>query len=247
MTPTAVARQQHATAHSAHAPAPALRRHRSRRGDRSLQLFGPGHRGRLDRCRSPGAHAHRTSGPGAPGFIRGDPASRFRRSTGPGGVTRGGDDALQHLLGPIRPCPYRPRAGRRQLADPVLGGEARRRAADRARQHHASERRLALAVFQGEGLGRARPGRSGGSLRGPPTGHSLRWRRRAPQQHRLAAAPPAGLRRGRAGRLPDPRHPHRRPGAALRAQGSRAATTASPMPWAPSGRPSSNWSLRSGT
>ncbi len=49
-------------------------------------------------------------------------------------------------------------------------------------------------------------------LRRAPPRHPLRRGRRPSQQHRLAPAPPAGVRRGRSGRLPHPTHPRRRPG-----------------------------------
>ena len=54
-----------------------------------------------------------------------------------------------------------------------------------------------VRLLPGQGRGRARARRGGRALRGAPARHPLRRRRGAAQQHRLAPAPPPGLRRRR--------------------------------------------------
>ena len=72
--------------------------------------------------------------------------------------------------------------------------------------------------------------------------HPLRRRRRPDQQHRLAAAAPARLRRGRQGRLPDPAGAHRRPGRARGRRRARSAPTRWSTRWARIDPRSSSWS-----
>ena len=82
----------------------------------------------------------------------------------------------------------------------------------RARLDHPSEHHVPLPLFPGKGRGGEGARRSGRLLRRAPPRHPLRRGRRPSQQHRLAPAPPAGVRGGRSGRLPHPTHPRRRPG-----------------------------------
>ena len=134
-------------------------------------------------------------------------------------------------------------ARRRQLPHPLLRGPPRRRAS--ASCTCRSPTRASpppTRYFRGKAEVERVLAEVGRPLRRPPPRHPLRWGRRAPQQHRLAAAAPAGLRRGRPGRLPHPPHPRRRPGSPERGGRRASAPTRSSTPWAPNARPSSSWS-----
>ena len=68
----------------------------------------------------------------------------------------------------------RSRAGRRQLEGALPGRQAGRGRADRAREHHAPQQQLALAVFPGQGAGGARPRRERRLVRHRSPSHPLR-------------------------------------------------------------------------
>ena len=179
-----------------------------------------------------GPHPHRPSRAGGrPVRDRGAGAG-LRRPGRPGGVAGRRHDAVQHLLGALRPRPGRPRPGGGQLPRPVPGGPPRRRGQDRPRFRPPPLGRLALPVLPGQGPGRKGPGRDGPSLCRPAAVGALRRARRAAQQHRLVAAAVARFRRGRRRRLPGtarststtwPPWPWRR---------RRGRTTARSTPWA---------------
>ena len=100
------------------------------------------------------------------------------------------------------------------------GGGPGRRPAHRARLDHPRRPGLPVPVLPRQGRGRAPPE----ATTGVP--HAIvrpvilfGGRRRAAQQHRVAAAPPAGVRGRRPRRLPGTAHPRRRPGQALHRAG----------------------------
>ena len=108
---------------------------------------------------------------------------------------------------------------------PVRRRRPRRNPAHRARLDHPRRPGLAVPVLQRQGRGRGAPARPGRPVRDRPARHLLRRRRRPAQQHRVAAAPAAGVRHRRPGRLPRAPHPRRRPGPALPAARRGAPTT----------------------
>ncbi len=67
--------------------------------------------------------------------------------------------ALQHVLGAFRARPDRPRRRSREQPDPVRGGNARRRRANRARLDHQSFVGFAVSVLSRQGRGRTDPRR----------------------------------------------------------------------------------------
>ena len=195
---------------------PARRRHRPGRGDRGVQLLGTGDRRSAPVGRAGPADPHRPSRARRAGQPGGDQGARLRRPHRTGRVIARCHHSLQHLLGPLPLRPSGLRAGRGQLTNLVPGRPPSGRPPHRPHQHHPSLGRVALWVLPGQGAGRAGAGRGRGSVRHRPARHPVRARRGAPQQHRLAAPPAAGLRRRRPRSVPRPAHSRRRPGPAVR-------------------------------
>jgi len=243
MTPPATPAQAQAPAPPSPSP--------SRRVDTGLdvvtepQLFGSCHRGRLTdagrRVRT--LTGHPAEHPRVHPWKSASSISTinwawWRRSRG--------DDALQHVLvrfahaGSITSC-------RRQLTDPVLGGEARRRTADRCTSASRTRAWIRLAVFQGERPWSSapwaeaevpyavlRPAIPSEGTGAPPT--------TSPGSCATCRSSAVG-----GGGTTDPGYPRRPTWRQLCVRKGPSGTTASSTPWVPNGRPSSNWSPPSAT
>ena len=131
---------------------------RLRRRDRGVQLLRRGHREGASGGGPTGAHAHRPSRPG-PEDRRAErhrgQAAGLHRSRGAGRVAARRRDAVQHLLGAVRPRQRRPSGGGGPLARAVPGRRRGGGTADRARVDHQPERRLAVPLLPRQGGGGA--------------------------------------------------------------------------------------------
>ncbi len=134
----------------------------------------------------------------------------------------------------------------------VRRGGPRGHRAHRVRLDPARGHRLPVPVLQRQGRGRAAPRGDRRPVRHRPARHPVRLvgrprqrRQRPGQQHRLAAAPPAGLRDRRRRRLPGPADPRRRPRPALRRTGRAHRQRHGRRGGAGRRPPSGRWSPRS--
>ena len=140
--------------------------------------------------------------------------SRSRLPRSLDGVT----NALQHLLGPLRP--RRARRSPSAVANSRSLFAASRRAGARAghsSQHRQSVAPIVAPLLPRQGARRARPGRRRDPSLDRPADLGIRRRaRRAHQQHRLDPPADAVVRSPRRRELPRPARPRRRSGARLR-------------------------------
>ena len=136
-------------------------------------------------------------------------------------------DALQHLLGALRPSHASTTSGRSPTRKSLFLAAKRagvQRIVHVSITHPSSD--SPLPYFRGKALVERALAESDVSYAIVRPAILFGGDGVLHQQHRLAAPPAARLRHRRARRLPDPGHPRRRPGAAVPGQGRRDGPTA---------------------